>query len=213
MNFFDEAQQEVADHAAKNMPEVEAPVALIDLDGSVANMAKALVTALNSMRSPGEDELTEATIDNPPTWLDTRMDYIKQRPGFWQNLEEIPEGMQVVQMMRNAGYALNILSKGPRKAANAWTEKLLWVQDRIPDADVSIVHVKGRHYGRVLFDDWPKYIEPWLKYRPRGQVLMLDQPWNQGYSHPQVMRILKGADFESYAPSIILALKAAAERP
>src|ERR1700744_1458176 len=130
--------------------ELEQPIALIDLDGSVANMAKALVSALNSMRSPNEVELTEATIDNPPKGLDTRRDYIKQRPGFWQNLEEIPEGMEVVQMMRNAGFVLNILSKGPRKAANAWTEKLLWVQDRIPDADVSIVHVKGRHYGRVL---------------------------------------------------------------
>jgi len=193
------------------MPDLEPPIALIDMDGTVANMSSALVTALNSMRSPGEPLLTEATIEDPPEWLDTRMDYIKQRPGFWQDLPEIPEGMRVVQMMRDAGFTLNILSKGPRKATNAWTEKLLWIQSHIPDADVSIVHVKGRHYGRVLFDDWPKYIEPWLKYRPRGQVLMLDQPWNQGYSHPQVMRIPKGERFESSL--VALALKEAADRP
>ena len=37
-------------------------------------------------------------------------------------------------------------------------------------------------------DDWPEYIKPWLEWRPRGLVIMPDQPWNQDFEHPQVVR-------------------------
>lgn len=189
-------------------------IALIDLDGSVAAMTAAIVDGLNLMRSPSEPILTEADLDDPPEWLDRRMDYIKQHPGFWQNLAIIPEGMLIVEMMRQFGFSLNILSKGPRKAVNAWTEKVIWCQKHIPDADVHLVMSKGLTYGRVLFDDFPDYITQWLAFRPRGVVLMLDQPWNQKFSHPNVVRVgrLEGSTWLMTLPLVTEALKHAASR-
>jgi len=188
------------------------PIALIDLDGSVADMSTALITNLNRMRSPNEMVVFPEDLENPPEWMDARMDYIKQHPGFWQNLERIPEGFLVLDLMRQFGFSLNVLSKGPRKAINAWTEKAIWCQQHIPDAGVQVVTSKQHTYGRVLFDDYPQYIEQWLKYRPRGTVLMLDQPWNQHFKHPNVVRVGKGSTWHMTLPIVTEALYQAANR-
>lgn len=43
------------------------------------------------------------------------------------------------------------------------------------------------------------YIESWLKWRPRGKVLIPDRPYNQGYWHPNVIRVSKGNISEALA--------------
>lgn len=176
-------------------------VACIDLDGSACDYNGGMKTAMESMRSPGEP-----TLDGPdpfhdaPPWLEARMEYVKNRPGFWYDLNPIPLGMEVIDLIREVGYSLMILSKGPKKAVNAWSEKVQWAFRYIPDALVTLTQDKGGSYGRVLFDDWPPYILRWLKWRPRGLVLMLDQPWNQEhegkpFEHPNVIRIKSAEDF------------------
>jgi 5'(3')-deoxyribonucleotidase len=172
-------------------------VANIDLDGTVANFNKALLAALNLIRNPLEPVYTSEHLDNPPDWLEERMGYIKRSPGFWRNLEPISLGMQVVDIIREEGYRLNVLTKGPRRSTSAWTEKVEWAKEFLPDAQVTITQDKGLVYGRVLFDDWPIYITRWLDHRPRGLVLMLDHSWNQNFQHPNVVRIRGDADFEA----------------
>ena len=61
----------------------------------------------------------------------------------------------------------------------------------MPLADVTVTHDKGLVYGKVLFDDYPPYIERWLEHRPRGKVLMLETPYNRSFSHPNVLPILR----------------------
>jgi hypothetical protein len=70
----------------------------------------------------------------------------------------------------------------------AWAEKVLWCEKHIPDAEITITYKKGLSYGKVLYDDYPPYIFEWLKWRPRGRVLMLDAPYNQDTSHPRILR-------------------------
>lgn len=183
-------------------------LANIDLDGTVANFNKAVVTKLNVIRSPHEPEFTSKDLEDPPEWLDARLSLIKKQSGFWRNLELIPLGMQVVGLIREAKFILNVLTKGPKRTTSAWSEKAEWSAEHLPDAMVTVTMDKGIVYGRVLFDDWPAYITGWLKHRPRGLVLMLDHPWNQGFEHPNVVRIRGEEDF----PEVRTRLAAAAAR-
>lgn len=179
-------------------------VANIDLDGTVANFNKGLLSALNEIRNPIEPEYTSQHLDNPPDWLEARMGYIKRHPGFWRNLEPIPIGLQVVDLIRDAGFRLNVLTKGPKRSTSAWSEKVEWSHEHLPDAQVTITESKSLVYGKVLFDDWPAYVSGWLRWRPRGLVLMLDHPWNQEYSHPNVVRIRGEGDFPEVQRTLAL---------
>ncbi len=164
-------------------------VANVDLDGTLADYNGAMLAALESMRSPDEPKLEgDDPFKNTPPWLDARMMYIKNRPGFWLNLEPLPLGMAVLKVIREH-FRINILTKGPVRTTMAWTEKVEWSRKHVPDAQVTVTEDKGLVYGRVLFDDFPKYITRWLQWRKRGLVLMLDHPWNRDFTHPNVLRV------------------------
>lgn len=172
-----------------------APVALIDLDGTVADYDHAMREALLKIHSPGEPPL-EDSLREAPVWMEERQKLIKQSVGFWRNLPRIHRGFTVVAALRELRFRLMVLSKGPTKTSSAWTEKLLWCQEHLPDAGVAIISepdAKGMVYGRVLVEDWPPFIEHWLEARPRGLVVLIDHPYNRGFEHPQVFRYVGNA--------------------
>jgi 5'-nucleotidase len=158
-------------------------VALIDMDGTVADYDAALAKGLSALASPNEGS-GEGT-----DWLSARKAILKSQPGFWENLPAIPEGFKVLDILRGVGFSLNVLTKGPYTTLGAWTEKIRWCRKYLGDTPVTITEDKSLHYGRVLFDDWPPYVTGWLKWRPRGLVIMLSHPWNQGFTHPNVVRL------------------------
>lgn len=162
-------------------------VALFDLDGSLADYDSRMRQELQTILAPGE-----VVPDNPWTaesYWERRMDLIKRQPGFWRNLEPIPLGVRVFALFCELDFRCMILTKGPRRTTAAWTEKLEWCQQHLPEASVTITEDKGLVYGKVLYDDWPAYIERWLQWRPRGLVFMRDTPYNRDFSHPQVCRL------------------------
>ena len=167
------------------------PVALIDMDGTLADYAGAMRRDLEVLQGPVDPGLHELEVlERTYPYMRARMDMIKRQPDWWQGLEVLPEGFEVVSMLRKLDYKLHILTKGPKRNVDAWTQKAKWCQRWIPDAEITITLDKGLVYGRVLVDDWPDYIDAWLAHRPRGLVVMPNQPWNQGYRHPQVMRLV-----------------------
>lgn len=113
------------------------------------------------------------------------------------------------------GFKPHVLTKGPTSAPSAWSEKLEWCQANLPGVDVTLAGDKSLVYGRVLFDDWPGYFEPWLAKRPRGLVVCLAQPWNADYAvggskqHP---RIIRYEGYENYEAVYDL-LRQAYDRP
>lgn len=165
------------------------PIALIDMDGTIANYDRAMRAGLEAIASPDDPPIDKIDIHNSPSWIEARCDLIKQQPYFWTNLERIEVGFRVVQILRECGYKLMVLTKGPRRTTSAWTEKRDWCHVHLPDVPVTITEDKGLTYGKVLFDDFPPYIQAWLEWRPRGKVLMLDYPYNREFTHPNVFRI------------------------
>jgi 5'(3')-deoxyribonucleotidase len=167
-------------------------VALIDLDGTTADYDLALKTQLNLLRSPSEEKLEYVPYGEMPTWLENRIDLIKRQPGFWSGLQPIPIGLHICELLQDThNLRLMVLSKGPRRTTSAWSEKVEWVTQHLPKADITITHDKGLTYGKVLFDDYPPYILRWLEHRPRGKVLMLETPYNRTFQHPNVLKITR----------------------
>lgn len=171
-------------------------IALIDIDDTLAAFTASMRAALEKIRSPGEPPWSERYEDDEPAWLEQRMRLIKSQPGFWRELPTIPIGMQVYDLLGRLRYRRMILTKGPKTNTPAWTEKADWCARHVPAAGLLVVRSdaddgphKGLVYAKVLFDDHPPYIMQWLKWRPRGHVILLDNPTNRWFSHPNVLRV------------------------
>ncbi|HEY8097479.1 MAG TPA: hypothetical protein VIE65_15520 [Methylobacter sp.] len=161
-------------------------IALIDLDGTLADYDAAMRRDMQTIAAPGEEI---KWYDGAPEHMKARKKLIQDQPDWWYNLEPLPLGMQVFEMMGDIGFTRMILTKGPTKRnPNAWTEKVRWCKRHIPGTDVTITADKGLVYGKVLMDDFPEYVDRWLEWRHRGLVLMPACAWNEGYSHPNVLR-------------------------
>lgn len=159
---------------------VKENVALVDMDGTVANFDGPLQADYKAVI--GDDKVSPETEERIKS-------LIKKQSGWWRNLPVLGLGLSTVEHLAQIGFKITVLTKGPVRTTSAWTEKVEWCAKYMPYADVTITQDKGLVYGKLLVDDWPPYVERWLKWRPRGVVLMPDQPWNKDYAHPQVRRI------------------------
>lgn len=163
-------------------------VALIDMDGTVADYDTALQRDLRLLLSPGEVLALPYAEKEEQPYLKQRIRLIRNQPEWWKNLTPIASGLQIVEILRKLGFSLNVLTKGPRSNPNSWTEKREWCQKYLPDALVTVTEDKSLVYGKILVDDWPSYVTSWLKWRPRGWVIMPAHPWNLSFEHPRVIR-------------------------
>lgn len=173
------------------------PIALFDLDGTLADFDGAMDRNMRKLATPAEIESGNyfpREQKDEPAYVTERRRLVKRQPGFWSGLEKLPNGFHFLDLAIRIGYSITILTKAPKTNFPAWSEKVEWCHRNLPmeaGISVSLVENKGLVYGRVLVDDYPPYIKSWLMWRPRGLVLMPDQPWNQDFEHPQVVRIGK----------------------
>ncbi len=189
---------------------VERPIALFDMDNTLADFDGAMEKAMRQLASAEEiaaGRYFPREEDDEPAHIAMRRRLIKRQPGFWSDLNQLTNGFRFLHLAIKIGYSVSILTKAPKTNFPAWSEKVKWCHENLPmSSGISISMVdegpnKALIYGRVLVDDYPPYIKEWLKHRPRGLVLMPDQPWNQEYEHPQVVRIGKPNRFGSVAES------------
>lgn len=168
-------------------------IALVDMDGTLADYNGAMTRDLAQLADPEVlADLGDLDFLERKPHMKARMDLIKRQPGWWAGLAKLPQGFQILDILRQLEYRIHILTRGPKTNINAWTEKAAWIRQHVPDyKGLTITLDKSLVYGKVLVDDWPPYVKGWLKHRPRGLVIMPDQPWNQGYEHPQVIRAQK----------------------
>jgi FMN phosphatase YigB (HAD superfamily) len=172
---------------SENTAKLAEPIALFDLDGTLADYDAAMRRDMRLLQSPGEPEWI-AHVDDEPEYLRERSQLIRRQPGWWENLERYPPGFEILSVARELKFQCHVLTKGPASAASSWTEKLRWCQKHIPDLLVTVTQDKGLVYGKVLVDDWPAYVSRWLEWRPRGVVIMPAHSWNEEFKHPNVLR-------------------------
>ena len=184
---------------------VDDNIALVDLDGTVADFDSEMKRRLAPLSGPNEPDYGDEYDDVPP-YIKARRDLIKRQPGFWRELPTIDFGFDVVTYLRDVGFRINILTKCPKKNPMAWTEKVQWCVEHIPDAQITLTESKTGTYGKVLVDDYPPYFLPWLKVRPRGLVIAVAQPWNKDATHPNVIRY-DGTNLPQVMEAIDLAYK------
>jgi len=188
--FFDwemDQHQRCSTPGAKvTMRKTAEPIALFDLDGTLADFDKAMQAKLKELAAPGEYQNTREY--SHQEHIQARWDLIKMQAGFWENLERFQLGFDILEVARELEFINHILTKGPVNTTSAWTEKAIWCKREVPDCLVTIGMDKGLMYGKMLTDDWPKYMIRWLEWRPRGLGIMPAQSWNKDFSHPNVVR-------------------------
>jgi len=163
--------------------------ALFDLDGTLCDFEGSLRRQLASIRTEDEPDYLDPNVKIfDPGILSIKRHMILKTPGFWRSLEPIALGMELVQAAQKIGFEVNVLTKGPDYAPNAWSEKLEWCKQHLPGVPVTITQNKGIVYGRILVDDYPENMEIWLPWRLKGLGLMADSPYNKNFSHPRVFK-------------------------
>ena len=157
-------------------------IALIDLDSTVANYDKAMAAEMAKIAGPDDPPYNKYAANfgnNRQEYINARRKLIQNQPGFWRNLEPLALGFEIVTELQTIGFELNVLTQGPKKSINAWSEKAEWSSKYLPNANITITQNKALTYGRILVDDYAPYFLNWLKHRPRGLVVCVAHPWNK----------------------------------
>ena len=165
------------------------PIALFDMDGTIADYVSAMKRDMESLRSPEEPESDGDNLwnENAPGHIKARKETIEKTRGWWRELKPIPVGIDVMKIAQELGFEIRILTKGPNDVPQAWAEKLEWCQHHLgKDIQVTITRDKGTVYGRVLVDDYWPFMEGWLKHRKNGLGLMPGDSDNKDVPHPNV---------------------------
>lgn len=181
-------------------------VALFDMDGTLCDYEKAIIRDYNLLKGPNDPDYNFDLIEKTP-YLKERVRIIRRQPNWWLNLEKFKLGFDILDLARELNFKINILTKGPRSAATAWSEKVQWIEKNISnrnDLNITISEDKGIVYGKVLVDDFPEYILRWLEHRKRGLVIMPASNENKNFEHPNVIRY-DGTNLEQVKQALITA--------
>lgn len=171
-------------------------IALLDMDGVVCDWH-------NQLRKDSEKLLGEDLGKISPETLTKIEHLIRSQTGWYENLVPLPLGFKIAETLREIGFTIMMATKATLLHENAWTEKARWCKKYLPYTKMTVSEDKTIMYGKILVDDYPKFAGPWLDGRPRGYVIMPDQPWNQDYEHPRVKRVRTPEDVEALRPFLI----------
>lgn len=167
----------------------EKKVALFDLDGTLSDYFKALTADLKKLRSPHEKPFSLPIEDNAPAYMKNRKKLIVGSESWWANLPKFKLGWDILNLAEKMGFRIVILTKASSKNPASYSGKKIWVNKYLKEGiEMIIASSKGLVYGKILVDDYPGFIKDWLKFRPRGLVIMPASNLNKNFKHKQVIR-------------------------
>jgi 5'-nucleotidase len=155
----------------------DAPVALVDLGDTLVDCTPAWRVQLARLRMP-EDRDGDESLNPLPAYLEERRQAVMSTPGFWRELPPRRSGMELLVLLRNMGFRVHVLTKGPYEPTHVWADKVAWCRVHLPRVPVIVTDDKTRIHGHVLVDDWLPYVERWQRQWPTGLAIVPAQPWN-----------------------------------
>ena len=185
------------------------PVVLFDMDGTLCDYAGGLAKSFNEIRCGTEKRYKSSDFGfqkGMPKWMKSRRNFITANGDWWLDLKPLELGIKLFEIAGSIGFRRVICTKGPFDKPHAWSNKMIWCRKQLSiysDVSVTITEDKSLVYGAILVDDWPEYILPWLQVRPRGMVLLPNQPWNQNFEHERVCRLTKSPKSMSDAIEVL----------
>jgi hypothetical protein len=168
-------------------------LAYVDLDGTLADFDGAMKRdwyALSHEEDPDGDYDHDKAEKIP--YLAKRLDLIKSSPDWWRNLEPIDAGFAIIQLLKESGFKIHVLTRASKRFPMAWEQKVRWCNRYLPPLlgsswGITITTDKSNLRGDVLVDDWPGYVTGWLESNPGGLVLMPRHRWNANVTHERVV--------------------------
>ncbi len=124
-------------------------------------------------------------------------------PGFWRDLPPLAAGFELLELVREQGFSVHVVTKGPHDVPDAWADKVRWCRRHLPDVPVVVTDSKTLVFGHVLIDDWPPYVHDWQRQWPEALAVVPVHPWNHdlpvgarvlrydGANRPQVREALR----------------------
>ena len=163
----------------------EDKIALIDLDNTLADYSGQLDTDISQVFGANYKTFLA------PSEIEGLRHIITNQYGWFAKLPKTSLGTIILDVLMRLGFQCSILSQAPMTKPQAWMDKVTWCQENLPDEvkDIHLVRDKSLVYGKILVDDWPEYVEPWLENRPRGLVIMPETSENKGFTHDRVIRV------------------------
>lgn len=173
-------------------------VALVDIDGTLADFRGALDRDVARVLNGRGDD-----VKVPPCVIQEIEYLIRGQAGWYRNLKPLEFGFIIVRLLQEIGFRIMIMTKSSKESKNAWSEKVAWIAEHLPEADVTVTQDKSLVYGRVLVDDYPNHFLKWMNHRPRGIVVMPMQPWNKDVMAREGLYAVKdSADLEAIRPML-----------
>jgi 5'-nucleotidase len=161
---------------AETRADIDGPVALVDLGDTLCECTPALRAGMARLRQRGERESDELLSPLPPN-LEVRRRQVMSAAGFWRELPVRTAGFELLQLLRDEGFNVHVLTKGPTDP-QVWADKVAWCRVNVPGVPVLIAEDKARVHGHVLVDDWLPYVQRWQRAWPGGLAILPAQPWN-----------------------------------
>jgi 5'-nucleotidase len=129
----------------------------------------------------------EASLD--AATRESRRRIVMAAPGFWRNLPPLAVGFELLELVRELGFSVHVVTKGPHDAPAAWGDKVSWCRRHLPGVPVIVTDSKTLVFGHVLIDDWPPYVHDWQQQWPAALAVVPVQPWNEGLPvSPRLLR-------------------------
>lgn len=158
------------------------------MDDTLFDYVGSLKKELDKLRSPNEKKVS-LNFKSNPEYIRNRINLITKSEDFWVNMPKFKLGWDILGIAQELSYRIMILTKGPKRKPIAWSGKKKCIDKHFgEDFGITQTTDKGLVYGKVLVDDFPDYIDSWLKWRKNGQVIMPAHKHNEHYEHPQVIR-------------------------
>ena len=95
------------------------PVALFDIDGTLANYDLALKRDMKALRFPMEPPYAGVPHDSAPVYLRNRATLIKSAESWWATLEPLELGFDIWRTAGDIGYRRVILTQAPKSGCVA----------------------------------------------------------------------------------------------